>query len=200
MIFEINLLKDRVKAQKKKSFLRTIFYVEIFIFILTLIFLSSYRIILYYKLEDTQRKLVMLNEDMIFLSKEGATIENLKEINNKYLEITSQLSTINKLTQDRVLFSRKLKGISQVLPENMWIDKFYIKEQEKMKVLFLSGFVRAERDEAFKKVQLFMKDLEQEPLFKEGISNMQLSSISKPMVALAGQITEFEITCNLIPK
>lgn len=205
MIFEINLLKDRIKHSKKKIILRVIIYVELFLFILTYVLLFSYRTNLNFKLKDTQRSLEVLNEDIIFLSSEGQTRENLREIDKKYTELADKLNTVNRLTADRTLFSHKLKGISKVLPENMWIDKFYVKEspgkkKEKTKLMCLSGFVMAEGEEAFKRVQSFIRDLEREPLFKDGINAVQLSSISKPRINISEEITEFEIICNLTTK
>ena len=202
MNFEINLLKDRVKQSKRKFVLRIILYVELFLFVLTYVILFSYRVNLDYKLKNIQTNLQALNEDVVFLSKEGTTLANFKEMNKKYAEMTSQLDIINGLTKNRILFSNKLKGISKVLPDNMWIDKLYLKDDtgkkdEKIKVIYLSGFVMAEREEAFKKVQSFIRDLEQETLFKEGIDNIQLSSISKPRTESSVGITEFEITCNV---
>ncbi|MDD5454622.1 MAG: hypothetical protein PHW62_03895 [Candidatus Ratteibacteria bacterium] len=210
MIFEINLLKDRVRLQKKKSFLRVIFYVEISFFVLTFIILGSYRLSLYYKVETTERKLAMLNEDVIFLSKEGATLANLRDINKKYEEITSQLSTINELTENRVLLSHKLKGLAAVIPDNVWIYKFNVAEEaaqakdkkalERTKLIYLFGFVMGEREEAFMTIQSFIKDLGNEPLFSRDIKNLRLSSFSKPQSKTLENIMEFEITCQILKK
>jgi len=207
MIFEINLLKDRAKAQKKKSFLRVILYVELFLFGLSFLLLGYHRSILYYKAENTQKTLAMLNEDIIFLSKEGATLTNLREINDKYAEITAQLVSINKLIEDRVLFSYKLKGISKIIPDDVWVSRLNIeeatqrkkgqKDSKKIKLLSLSGFVMAEREEAFEKIQSFIKDLEKEPLFSENIKNIKLSYISRPQSRFTESVTEFNIKCQI---
>jgi hypothetical protein len=207
MIFEINLLKDRVKLQKRKSFLRAILYVELSLFLLTSIILGSYRMTLYYRLETTQRKLTVLNEDIIFLSKEGATLANLRDINKKYAEITAQLSTINELTKNRILLSHKLKGLSAIIPDNVWIYRFNIAEEsiqkkgkkdlEKTKVLYLFGFVMAEREEAFVIIQSFIKGLENDPLFARDIESIKLSSISKPQSGSLENVMEFKITCQI---
>ncbi|MCK4905297.1 hypothetical protein KAS42_03535 [bacterium] len=208
MIFEINLLKDRVRLQKRKSFLRAIMYVELSLFLLTFIILGSYRMTLYYKLETTQRKLTMLNEDVIFLSKEGATLGNLREINKKYAEITAQLSTINELTENRILISHKFKGLSAIIPDNVWIYRFNIAEEsirkkgkkdlKKTKVLYLFGFVMAEREEAFVRIQSFIRDLENEPLFARDIESIKLSSISKPLSESLENVMEFKIACQIL--
>ena len=208
MIFEINPLKDRVKLQKRKSFLRAILYVELSLFLLTFIILGSYRMTLYYKLETTQRKLTMLNEDVIFLSKEGATLGNLREINKKYAEITAQLSTINELTKNRILLSHKLKGLSAIIPDNVWIYRFNIAEKSirkkgkkdsgKTKVLYLFGFVMAKREEAFVRIQSFIRDLENEPLFAGDIESIKLSFISKPQSKPLENVTEFKIACQIL--
>ncbi len=205
MIFDINLLKDKVKQSKRKAVLKIILYIELFLFVLTYLILFSYRVNLDYQVKDIQRNLTVLNEDIIFLSGEGTTLSGLKAINKQYADITSELEIIKGLTKDRILFSHKLKGISKVLPDNMWIDKLYLKDgqgekNEKIKVIYLSGFVMAEKEEAFKSVQSFIKALEQETLFKEGIGGIQLSSISKPRTESSMGITEFEITCNIIKK
>ena len=207
MIFEINLLKDRVKYSRKKILLRIIIYIELFLFSLTYLVLFSYRVTLNFKLKDMERNLLVLNEDIIFLSEEGPTLAKINEISKQYAELTSKLNTMNKLSENRVLFSHKLKGISNVLPENMWLDKFYVEEitgkkkDVKIKTICLSGFVMAEGEEAFKTVQFFIGNLEQDPLFKDGVDIIQLSSISKPRVKPAeGQVTEFEIKCNLTAR
>lgn len=163
---------------------------------------------LYYKLETTQRKLTMLNEDVIFLSKEGATLGSLREINKKYAEITAQLSTINELTKNRILFSHKLKGLSAIIPDNVWIYRFNIVEESirkkgkkdlvKTKVLYLFGFVMAEQEEAFVRIQSFIRDLENEPLFARDIENIKLSSISKPLSESLENVTEFKIVCRIL--
>ncbi len=152
----------------------------------------------------------MLNEDIIFLSREGSTISSLKEVSKKHSEITSKLSTINELIGDRILLSHKLKGISQVLPEDIWIDKFYITEEKiqkkgtkdlrKAKVIHINGFVIADKEEAFGKVQSLIGDLEKEPLFKNGIDSIELSSLSRPQTELSGEIMEFKIACWIIKK
>lgn len=208
MIFEINLLKDRARLQKRKSFLRAILYMELSLFLLTFILLGSYRLTLYYKVETTQRKIMMLNEDVIFLSKEGATLANLRDINKKYAEITAQLSTINELTKNRVLLSHKLKGLSSIIPDNVWIYRFNIAEEsiqkkgkkdlEKTKVLYLFGFVMAKQEEAFIKVQSFIRDLENEPLFARDIESIKLSSISKPLSESLENVMEFKIACQIL--
>ncbi len=207
MIFEINLLKDRVKQQKRRSFLRAILYVELSLFLITFIVLGSYRLSLYYKFEDIQRKLVMLNEDIVFLSKEGATLTNLREMNEKYAQITSQLFTISELTKNRVILSHKLKGISTIIPDNVWIYEFNIDDEPvekqdeknlgKAKVLYLFGFIRAEKEEAFANIQSFIKNLENEPLFVNNVESMKLSSFSKPQSRSLENVMEFKIECQI---
>ena len=208
MIFEINLLKDREKLRRRGGFLRIILYGELFLFFVTYIILFSFYLNLGFKIKDTQQNLSVLNEDIIFLSASGGTtLSSLKEINKKHSEMTSQLSAIKELTQSRILLSYKFKGLSQVLPENMWVDKFYITEEKtqkkdtgKIKAIHLDGFVMAEREEAFGKVQSFIKDLENEPLFKKGIDSIELSSISKPQTESFKGVTEFKIICRIIEK
>lgn len=208
MIFEINLLKDREKIRRRGGFLRIILYGELFLFLVTYIILFSFYINLNFQIKDTQRNLTVLNEDIIFLSTSGGTtLSSLKEINKKHSEMTSQLSAIKELTQNRILLSHKLKGLSQVLPEDMWIDKFYITEEKtqkkdagKIKAIHLDGFIMAEREEAFVKVQSFIKDLENEPLFKKGVDSIELLSISKPQAESFKGVTEFKIACRIIKK
>lgn len=206
MIFEINLLKDKAKAQKKRSFLRVILYMELFLFALTFLLLGYHRLVLYYKVESTQRTLAILNEDIIFLSREGATLTNLREISDKYAEITAQLSAINKLLEDRLLLSYKLKGISNIIPDDVWIHRLNIIESEQkkgegkpieIKMLSLTGFVMAEREEAFGKIQSFIKNLEEEPLFSENIKSIKLSYISRPQARFTESVMEFNIICQI---
>lgn len=210
MLFEINLLKDRERQRKRKSFLRTILYVELSLFVLTFILLGSYRFALDYKVDVAQRELTMLNEDIIFLSREGTTLENLRDINKKYAGITSQLSTINEFAKNRIIFSHKLKGLSAVIPDNVWISRLNIEEEsvqkkgkkdsEQAKILYLSGFVMAEREDAFVIVQSFIKELENEPLFVGNIESIKLSSISKPQSKFSENVMEFKITCQILKR
>ena len=209
MIFDINLIKDRTRSKKRKSLLRIILYSELFLFLLTYFLLYSYYSTLTYKVKDNERALSSLNEDIIFLSGEGTTLSSIKEVNEKYAKMTLQISTINELTKNRILISHKLKGLSEVLPENMWIDKFYVKQEEskkgspkseKVEVIYLEGFVIADREEAFGAVQSLIRDMGANPLFSEGIEDIELSSISKPRVQSFGKIMEFKISCLTTKK
>jgi Tfp pilus assembly protein PilN len=207
MIFEINLLKDRARQQKRRSFLRVVLYVELSLFVLTFILLGSYRLAIYYKLDVAQRTLTMLNEDVIFLSKEGATLENLTDINNKYAGITSSLSIMNELAKNRVVLSNKLEGLANVIPDNIWINRFDLVEEDiqgpekktfkKKKSMSLSGFVLAEREEVFAIVRSFVEDLENEPLFARDIESIKISSISRPQAESLKNVMEFKIECQI---
>lgn len=206
MIFEINLLKNRAKLKRRKSFLRIVLYSEIFLFLLTYLLLFSYYVNLSYKVKDKERDFTVLNEDIIFLSGEGKTLSSIKEINEKYSEITSQLNTINGLVQKRMFVSHKLKGLSNVLPDDIWIDRFDIAKgqgkdgKREVEVINLDGYVIASKEEAFGKVQSLIKDLENEPLFSKNLDSIELVSISKSGMQNLDEMMEFEISCQILKE
>ena len=131
------------------------------------------------QLADLQTEFGQLQAQNLVLKKKIGKIRNLDKLR---IDVERKLSLVDKLQEGRFETLRTLSGLSEVIPENVWLSSIVDKSNQ----LKLVGF-----GESNKAVANFMRSLDKSPLF----GNIGLQVITRNEAA-GVPIRNFSMTLN----
>ncbi len=158
----INLLpleeKKIIFSKKRKRIVKILW----FLFFFFLICLTINLFLVNYYLE---KEIDFYREKFSVLDKEKENLE-IKEIQDRIIEINSLLTTLNNFYEGKVYFSNIFRKIDEKLPSNIYLTNISISKRiedgkEKIKVS-ISGFSPRRED-----LLRFKEDIEEDNYFKE---------------------------------
>lgn len=118
------------------------------------------------QLADLKEQTLQLQQQNQDLKQKIGKIENLEHLR---MDVERKLKIVDRLQEGRFHSLRTLHEISLLIPENVWLDEINAQGKD----LVLSG-----QAESNKAVAVFMRKLDQSPLFE----NIRLNLINRVMI------------------
>ena len=202
-MWEINLVRYRLKSFKKGKVAKLFIYGEIFLFLITLFVLNGRYFHISHKIEQMEKNLESLQKDYIGKIGEGGSERvDLEEIKQEWKRLGDKLSLVNTIMEERILWAPKLQPIAESIPSNICLQKIYASEKtidkKKVKVLVMKGSIQAPAEDVLSHINKFINQLKENPLLKEQISKFERASVSKPKLTEDQKtISDFELLCYL---
>jgi len=204
-MWEINLVRYRLKSFKKGKIAKLLIYGEILLFLITLLILSGRYFHISYEIEQAEESLESSQEKFIDLSeKQGAKGGNIEEIKKEWKRSSDKLSLINAIMGERILWASKLQAVAESIPSNIYLKKIYasVSEKEiegkKVKILVVEGSVLASTKDALPYINEFINQLGKNHLLKEQISRIERPFVSKPKFTEdQKEFLDFKLFCYL---
>jgi len=127
-----------------------------------------------------------------------------REYKSRWGKLSSQLSLIDEIMQERVLWAPKLQAINTTLPADMWLSKIYLQEKTKKRglqspdrqALILEGFVLSKQGRELVHLKDFISNLKKSSVFMKGLKGVELSSTKGEKMGET-EVMAFQLSCPL---
>lgn len=186
-MIEINLLPEKLKSEKDNTTFLKEWFFDIFVVVVALLvfFHFSCAIVILIK----KRQYRVMNQQWMIKLPEIEKSRVWKEEN----KIATQASQdMTKLSQQRIIFSRKLKLMSEFLPEGIWFNRLQIKQKD----FRLEGSVVSLEKEQMSLLRIFLEQLKKENMFFADFRRLELGPVK--MRQLSGyQVMDFSLEGTL---
>jgi Tfp pilus assembly protein PilN len=197
-MIEINLLPLELR-EKKRIALGPIFKARIILavlgsLILLHLFLHTLTVISAGKLDNLKRQWQDLSPRL-------AQINQLKK---EFAKFDAKIPLIEQLISHRVLWSKKLNRISDLIIDGIWLNEITL-EQKKAEIdcrpleyLIIQGSAASRTKDEPALIGRFMQSLKDDPLFSEDFAEIELGPIKKKQISQT-EIMDFTLVCRFKP-
>jgi Tfp pilus assembly protein PilN len=193
MMYEINLIRDRVALYRRRIVRRVFVYSAVLVLLISIMVGVSVYLGNFYKIRTDKKQVDMLNARISDLGLSPSLIRNYKA---ELDEFAGKLSLIAKTRPKRVLWAPKLAAISALLPSDMWLHKISVggDDNDKSQILLLKGYALPKAGRELIRLRNFISALEKSSLFMEGLSKIELVFVRQEKKG--GQdVTAFQLSC-----
>ena len=104
-------------------------------------------------------------EKVLYDAKKGKLLDKFKidEIRKEWHDYYKEITFIEKIVNDRILWSKRMHELNRFLPLNMCINKLDVRYNNNN--LAISVYALAKKNQEFASVKQFINSLEESPLF-----------------------------------
>ena len=195
-MIEINLLPPELRKRKKKSYaVQLPKQKSLFIFLGSLVLLHFILICL---TSANKRELGKLQSDWQQLTPKVVEIKNTKA---QLERIAQKIPLIEGLFKRRVLWSKKLNQLSDLIIPGVWLDELSVKTEEgkvrgiPIKYLIIRGSAASRVKDEPALIGKFMQNLKENPSFSEDFSMIELGPMKKRQIEET-EIMDFVLICQ----
>ncbi len=122
-----------------------------------------------------------------------AQIDSLQKVGQNVSK--DDVLALARLDRDRVLWTKKLRAVSERLPEKVVVTGLHL-ERSKLEIDAMSEIEANKKEKEFEKVEAFMEKLRNTPLFFEDIQAMKFKE-SKRIEKGEQELLIFTIKCDV---
>lgn len=178
-MIEINLISEelRPRIQSKASSL-PLFNTKIVFYLLPLVVIVFIIMHIYYAstILSKNKKLTSLNAQWHSLADKRKLLE---EFNKEQSGLSQGAVNLNKLSEERILWSEKLSKLSSYLSSRMWFNEIAVGNHK----FTLKGSIVSLRSDELSLVNAFINELKSDQAFIKDFKDLELTSIQKKPIA-----------------
>ena len=190
-MIEINLLPDEFKVQVKEKTPASAADIKRFLFILPVAAVVLVCVHIYLAANNISK-----NSRLRALTKEWQSMapqkKDLDDFNKNYSASSDEIKTAQKLTENRIDWSRKLDKLSRDLPAGIWFKGLFIKSGQ----FNLEGSVISLQNDEMGLIRDFMDALKNDAEFFKGFDNLELGSVQSKAVG-SYNVIDFVLSAKL---
>jgi len=193
-MIEIELLPLELREKKRLS-LEGIFKTRQAIFVLGGLVLLH--LFLHTVTAITTKRLNRLERNWQGLSSEKAQIDQVKA---ELIQINEKIPLIEQLISKRVLWSKKLNRISDLIISGIWINQIALEKRkvpgdEPLTFLIIRGSAASRTKEEPALIGRFMQSLKADPSFSADFAGIELGPIKKRQISQT-EVMDFILICR----
>ncbi|MBN2097324.1 MAG: hypothetical protein JW714_02465 [Candidatus Omnitrophica bacterium] len=127
--------------------------------------------------------------------------EQVNQVKNRLNQINQKIPLIEQLINERVLWSKKLNGISDLIAGGIWLNELSLEEKSpdaqgnRVQYLVLKGSAASQTKDEPALIGRFMQNLKNEPCFSEDFSEIELGPIKKRQIKQT-EVMDFILFCR----
>ncbi|MFX0211379.1 MAG: PilN domain-containing protein [Candidatus Hodarchaeota archaeon] len=131
----------------------------------------------------------------------SAEREKLSGLERQLSEINAKIPLIEQLIKDRILWSRKLNQLSELIVPGVWLNELTLQSQEtkdqtkSSKYLVIQGSCASRTKDEPALIGRFMQNLKSDSLFSSDFTEIELGPIKKRLIKQT-EIMDFQLTCR----
>jgi len=190
-MIEINLLPDNLKIKQKKVF--DLKKVPIFPIIFgTIGALVVVHLLLVVVVRVNKMTLARVKQEWKELAPKKTMIDSLKQ---KVTNINSKIGAIEKLTEERIIWAKKMNDLSNSMPSNIWLSSLSYNKNGSDSALALEGFAAGTTEEGAAYVARFIKALKVNRDFYKDFHDIELESMRRTLID-KDEVMNFKLICS----
>ncbi|MFH1045461.1 MAG: hypothetical protein V1727_00670 [Candidatus Omnitrophota bacterium] len=199
-MIEINLLPTELR-EKKTLAVPQIFQAKL-VGIVVLCILATHLLLIVVAAMSAKR-LAHFKVKLQTLTPKGKEVAQLQvELN----EANKKIPMIEQLMQNRILWSKKLSRVNDLMVPRVWLSEFSLREEKEElenkgtgKLLIIRGSAASRTKDEPALVGMFMQNLKDDPVFSEDFSDIELGPIRKRLIGDT-EVMDFNLYCRIKPE
>lgn len=212
MKIQLDLIRGRVASFRLKS-LRKILSAALVLSFLLLGMLIGYMYIdSYYEIKDSQNQLALILKKHATLNQEVFRIVEYKQ---EWDFLHHKISLASDLKGKQIWWAPKLQALSNLIPENIWINKLSLQKSAQAPrkasspgakasqagprpsiALILDGFALPGDNQGFRSIENFAQELRKNPTFSKVIAEINLTTATRTEKEKVPAMS-FQFSCQL---
>lgn len=193
-MIEIDLLPLELR-EKRRIPIEQIFQTKLVIAVLGCLVL--FHLFLHTIAVINSKRLDILNRNWQSLSSKKAEIDRLKD---ELAEINQKIPLIEQLISKRLLWSRELNRISDLVIGGIWLSELNLEKQEGTKgelteSLIIRGSAASRTKDEPALIGRFMQNLKDDPIFSANFAEIELGPIKKRLIVQT-EVMDFILICR----
>lgn len=186
-MIELNLLPDELKIKKTKAIeFAKLPIIPVSLGLLCVLIIMH--ILLIFSVKISEISLAELKKQWEGFSPKRSQMDELK---NNVKDINLKVKAIEELTQERILWAKKLNCLSDSIHPNIWLSGLYYDKKSATPTLGLEGFATGAEED----VGRFMDTLENNKDFFSSLESIELGFTKRSLVDKQ-EVTNFRLICS----
>jgi len=215
MEIQLNLIRGRVVFSRIKSLRRILFAALLLTFLLLVMLMGYIYIDNYYEIKDYKNQLTLILRKSATLNEEAFRIVEYKR---EWDALHQRISLTSELKGKQIWWTPKLQGLSELIPDNIWISRLSIEKvaqatgktsssQAKVSqiratpsiTLILEGFALPGDNQGFRSIENFAHKLKESPTFGQIIKEINLTTATRTEKEKLS-VLSFRLSCTLMAE
>jgi len=195
MKLQLNVIRGRGISFRAKSLRRILFACVLLVFMLLMMWFGYVYIDNYYEIKDNELSLTLISEKISTLNEE---VFQIVEYKKEWDFLHRRVSLNRALRGSQIWWTPKLQGLSELMPENIWMENLSLKrsppppkpapsseveasaaEIRSSMTLLLQGFALPGDDRGLRSIEEFAQQLKGHPTFGELIREISLTTAAR---------------------
>ncbi|MCK4926401.1 hypothetical protein KAS10_03460 [Candidatus Aerophobetes bacterium] len=192
MKLQLNVIRGRGISSRVRSLRRILFACLLLVFMLLMMWFGYVYRDNYYEIKDNEVSLALISEKINTLNEEAFRIVEYKR---EWDFLHRRVSLSRALRGSQIWWTPKLQGLSELMPENIWMESLSLKrsppppkpapsseveasptEVRSSMTLLLQGFALPGDDRGLRSIENFAQQLKGHPAFGELIREINLTT------------------------
>ncbi len=212
MKIQLNVIRDRATPFRLKSLRRILFAVSLLVFLLLIMWMGYIYIDNYYEIKDCQNQLALILRKYDTLNPEVFRIVKYKK---EWDSLHHKISLTSELKGKQVWWTPRLQALSELMPENIWINRLVVQKSAPASrklsspgakaslakahpsiTLVLEGFALPGDNRGLRSIENFAHQLKGNPAFSKIIEEINLTTATRTEREEISAIS-FRLSCGL---
>ena len=212
MKIQLNLIRDRVVPSRVKSLRGILFATVLLIFLLLSMLMGYMYIDSYYEIKGCQNQLAFISKKQATLNEEVFRIVEYKE---EWDSLHHKISLTSELKGKQIWWTSKLQALSELIPENIWINRLSVQKSapaprkvsspgakaspakvRSSVTLILEGFALPGDNRGLRSIENFARQLKENPTFSKIIEEINLTTVTRTEREKLSAMS-FRLSCKL---
>lgn len=212
MKIQLNLIGGKVTPFRLKSLRRVLFATLLLAFFLLIMLMGYIYIDNYYEIKDRQNQLALILRKSATLNEE---VFRIVEYKDEWDSLHHKISLTSELKEKQIWWTPRLQALSELMPENIWINRISVQKSAKAPrkvssakakaspakagpsiTLILEGFALPGDNRGLRSIENFARQLKENPAFSKIIEEINLTTATRTEREKLSAMS-FRLSCEL---